>query len=102
MSAHTEIVEEIGVSRSVPAEPVRMGRRARGSRTWALVRRPLFLFLICAAIITTVAGEAYSGAAACQFAIRRAMGGVGFDFVGWELNALGQKGTRSSTGPAQP
>jgi hypothetical protein len=48
--------------------------------------------LISAAIITTVVSEAYSGAALRALTIRRNLGGTGFDFVGWELDALGQKG----------
>jgi hypothetical protein len=64
---------------------------ARLSRVWATVRRPLFLLLISAAIITSVVSEAYSGAALRGLTIRRNLGGTSFDFVGWELDALGQK-----------
>ena len=90
MSAHTEIADELGAMRPLRAEPLRL--RSRIARAWVAFRRPFILAVVCAAIITTVVSETYSGPALRDFTARRALGGAGFDFVGWELNALGQKG----------
>jgi hypothetical protein len=73
--------------------------RTRAQRTWIRVRGPFFRVAACAAILFTVAGEAYTGAAASDLAIRRALGGAGFDFVGWEVDALARKGADLITRP---
>jgi hypothetical protein len=47
--------------------------------------------LVVGFVLVAVGGEAYAGPAARTLAIRRALGGAGFNFVAWEGQALGQK-----------
>ena len=86
MTTQLEVLNELGTANG---GQVRL--RTRLAASWRAIRRPLFTLLTSAAIIAMVAGEAYSGLELRELVVRRSLGSTGFDFVGWEVDALGQK-----------